>query len=277
MADLSDLYARLEQNGTLTYAEAQRYNDLNRFIQRIYAQTTLLGTSNREIVLKLLEEGYDLSYSYMSYAIEYEAGVLLAGAIPNLPAILQQVWNNPITGLRLEPAQERNRRLLVSDINAAIERGLIDGETYGGIARNIKVAFKSSMERAMVIAHTETHRVKGRAEQDSSMNAHRQGVLMIKIWRNMADEKVREGKQANHVNMEGNTVSVDQPFIMKDNPENFGMAPGSIEGPNNGSQNINCRCYASRRVDRIQPQVPRQQVDATFDDWYEMKRGESNG
>lgn len=276
MADLSEMYAKLDKGEGLTYADAQRFNDLQRFQSRVNAQVTLLGQNNRRIINKLLEETYDLSYSFMSYTVEKELQVLLAGATPHLPSIINQVWQNPIYGLHLEPSMEADRQIIVRDINTEIERGLKDGETYGGIARNIRGVFESSKRRSMTIARTETHRVRERAALDSSINAHRQGVKMEKIWRNMDDERVRETNKANHVNMEGVTVSVDQPFVMVDNPVNSGMCPGSIEGPNNASQNINCRCYSSRRIAYLEAQVPKQMVKDTFADWEELKKGLSS-
>lgn len=272
MADLSEVYAKLDKGEGLTLADVNRYNDLQRFQSRVLAQVTLLGNNNRKIIKSLLEEGYDLSFSYMSYAIEKEAQVLLAGATPDLPALLNQVWDNPIYGLALDTAQENDRARIVRDLNGAMDQGLRDGETYGGIARNIRGVFESSLMRSMRIARTEVHRVRERAAQDSSMNAHRQGVKMNKIWRNMDDERVRETKRANHVEMEGVTVAVDQPFVMISNPQNSGMVPGSIYGPDDAAQNIHCRCYSSRRISHLEQQVPKQAVNDTFEDWRELKR-----
>ncbi|MBH0171032.1 phage minor head protein [Fictibacillus sp. 18YEL24] len=265
---LSELYMRLETEGTLSYSDVRRFNDIDRLQRRIRAQAVLLGDSNRRILNDLLEESYDLSYSFMSYGIEKEASVLLSDATPNIFGILQQNFDNPIYGLRLSAALERDRIFVVSDINAAIERGLIAGENYSGIAREIRGVFKSSYKRSVKIARTETHRVRERAMQDSSLNADKQGVKMVKIWRNMDDERVRKTKKANHVQMEKQTVPVDQPFVTI--PDGLkGMCPGSMGAAHH---DINCRCYASRRISHIESQVPKQVVKEVFEDWNRIKR-----
>lgn len=267
MVELSAMYERVDKGEKLTYADFQRFNDLQRFQSRVHAQVTLLGKNNLKTIRTLLEDSYDLSYSYMSYAIENEQQIWLDGATPHLAAILTQVWDNPIYGLHLESSMEKDRQLIVRDINGAIEQGLKKGETYGGIAKNIRGVFESSKRRSMTIARTETHRVRERAGQDSAMNAHRQGVKMIKIWRNMDDERVRETNKADHVKMEGQTVPVDENFVGITGAA--GMAPGSL---GRAEEDINCRCYASRRISHLEKQVPKQAVKDTFEDWNKKKR-----
>lgn len=267
MLELSAMYERLEKGDKLTYSDVQRFQDLQRFQNRVYAQTAQLGKNNLKVIKKLLEETYDFSYSYLSYAIELEAQVFLNGATPNLAAILTQVWENPIYGLHLEASMERDRQIIVRDINGAIEKGLKQGDTYGGIAKAIRGVFASSKRRSLTIARTETHRVRERAGQDSAMNAHRQGVKMNKIWRNMDDERVRETNKADHVHMEGQTVAVDKDFIGVSGAR--GKAPGSM---GRAEEDINCRCYASRRISHLEKQVPEQAVKDTFEDWEKAKK-----
>jgi hypothetical protein len=264
--ELSLIYARLEREGTLTYAEINRFNDLQRFIKRVSAQSVLLGSANRDILLDLLENSYDLSYSFMSYAIEMETEIVLAGATPRMTEILAQVYDNPIYGLRLETALQRDRRMIVTGINGAIADGVRAGESYPMIAKRIQSEFDSSFKRALRIAHTETHRVRERASHESAINADRQGVKMIKIWRNMDDEKVRDTKKADHVKMEGQTKPETDFFISHLGqqalvPSMFGIA----------EQDINCRCYASRRVSHIEKQNPEKAIKRTFEDWKKIK------
>lgn len=268
LSELAALYEKTGKDGKITYSELYRFNDLQRFQQRILSQVSLLGSKNLQHIKKLLEESYDLSYSRMSYAIEKEAQVLLTGTIANIGNLIAISISNPIYGIRLNNAQKRDSNLINKGINDAINAGIKAGDTYGGIAKRIREVFKGSMKRSLTIARTETHRVRNKAEDDSSMNAHKQGVIMSKTWRNMDDEKVREKKKANHVYMEGQTVSVD---------ENFTGIAGAV-GPSPGNlgkaeEDINCRCFAQRKVVRIEPQVPRQAVKGTFEDWEASKRG----
>jgi hypothetical protein len=264
--ELSLIYARLERNGTLTFPEMNRYNDLQRFIRRVSAQSVLLGSANRDILLDLLENTYDLSYSFMSYAVEMETEIILAGATPRMTEIIAQVYNNPIRGLRLEAALQNDRRMIVTSINGAIADGVKKGETYPMIAKRVQGAFDSSFKRALRIAKTETHRVREVASHESAMNADRQGVKMIKTWKNMDDEKVRETKKANHVQMEGQTRKEEEMFVSK--LGYLGAAPSMF---NHAADDINCRCYASRRVSHLEAVSPEKAQKRTFEDWKEFK------
>jgi hypothetical protein len=275
LSGLSDLFLRLEKNGKLTYADVKRFRDLDRFKMRILAQTGALGDKNKANIIKTLEETYDLSYSHMSYVVENETDILLKNKTPHLPEILAKVKDNPIKGLKLETAVERDRGLIVKGINQGIERGLINGDTYGGIAREIQTHFDSSFRRAVTIAHTETHRVREQAGHDGSMNAMDQGINMIKIWRNMGDQRVRPGRgigkkdagNADHRNMEGQTRKEDEMFDLK--PSGQTLMPGDS---GIAKQDIRCRCYASRRVDSLSAPNPTKQANKTFEDWQKVNK-----
>ncbi|AOH54477.1 hypothetical protein ABE28_008940 [Peribacillus muralis] len=259
---LTEMYMRLEKNGELSYSDAVRFNDITRLKQNVVYEITALVEVNKERVLTILDETYFLSYAYMSYVIEKESSAILKAVTPDMPRLQQQLFDNPIRGLKLEPALERDRRMIVSDINRAIERGLIDGKTYGSIAKNIQEVFESSFKRAVNIAHTETHRVREQATHESAMNADRQGVKMVKIWRNMADERVRKKKQANHRSMEGQTKPVSEPYELKPS--------GQTDSPGNSriaSQDIRCRCYSSHRVSHLEGAIPKKPVISDFDGW----------
>jgi hypothetical protein len=243
MLELTDIYTRLEKDGRMTYQDVMKFQDLTKLQKKVFKSSKVLGDKVQNEMISLLEDTYDFSYSFMSYNIEMEAEVMLQNTSPDLPNILKQVWNNPIYGLHLTPAMEHNRTKIVKDINGAIERGLLAGENYAGIARQIQGVFASSVRRSNVIARTEVHRVREQATQESSMNAHEQGVKMVKIWRNMADERVRETKKADHIAIENQTRFTDEPFIAASGAQ--GMSPGTM---GRAEEDIQCRCYASRRI-----------------------------
>lgn len=269
------MYAKLERDGSLTMADVKRFRDMDRFVSRVVAHSKALSKDNLKAMQKLLEDTYDLSYSYLSHAVQLESDVLLQRATPHLPEILDKVMKNKIYGLKLSPAQERDRKLIVKGINGAVETGLKKGGTYGEIAREIQKEFNSSYKRAVTIAHTETHRVREQATSESAMNAHRQGIIMEKIWRNMGDERVRPGRGigkaprkggADHKRMEGQTRLADEMFDLipsgqADSPGNSGIA----------SQDIRCRCYASYRVKRIDKQSAQQRADNLESDFKTWK------
>jgi len=269
LGELGQLYAKVDNGEKLDYKDVVRFNDIERLQSRVMAQSVRLGTFHREKMQKLLEDSYDFSYSFMSYVVEMEKQVLLANATPNLPYILMQVYDNPITGLYLPTALESNRKKIVQDINGAIEDGLKQGEAYGSIAKRIQTAFSSSYDRATTIARTEVHRVKERATMESAVNIDKQGIRMGKTWRSMQDERVRHTKRADHTHMNGQHIPVEDMFVTITGKQ--GMTAGNIE--NSPEDNINCRCIVTYRILRIDKMPEKQQLNKTFEDWQQMKRG----
>jgi len=266
---MGEIYARLEKDGKLDYADVVRYNDLERMRGRINAHGVRLGTFHYQQMQKLLEESYSLSYSYMAYAIEQEASVLLGNASPNMAYLIMQVRDNPITGLHLPAAVERNRSLIVNDINSAIEEGVKNGETYGTMAKRIQKAFDVSYERALVIARTETHRVRERASYESALNGDKQGIKMDKVWRSMQDERVRHTKRADHVYMNMTRIPVEQLFQTKEGK--VGPTPGNIY--NSPENNIRCRCLTTYKIREVQKPTEKEQQKVTFEQWQKIKGG----
>jgi hypothetical protein len=67
--------------------------------------------------------------------------------------------------------------------------------------------------------------------------------------------------------MEGQSVYVDEMFESISGAR--GMTPGTMGRAN---EDINCRCYSSRRIAKLETQLPETMVKGTFDDWQKAKR-----
>jgi SPP1 gp7 family putative phage head morphogenesis protein len=118
------------------------------------------------------------------------------------------------------------------EIKAALEEGLLAGETQNELASRVRSAFNGiSSERARRIAMTETAAAYG-AGRDEGM---RQAGVQYKRWLTSGGDNVRSA----HADANGQTVPVDEPFTVDGEAL---MYPGDDAG--SAANVINCHCVS---------------------------------
>lgn len=261
------IYSRLGKDGKIGYADIKSYRELQRLKQTAMAQANRLGRYNRTVIGKLLEDSYELSYDWMSFGIENAIDKTLANKTPRMPELLAIMEDNPVYGLRLDKSLESSRAKIVADINRSIQNGLVAGYTFQEMAEEIQTVFTMDYNRAKVITQTESHRVREKANNDSAQNADAQGILMVKYWMNMGDEKVRHTGKANHIVLEGQKRQLNEPFDLLHGVR--AQMPGHSGTPQN---DINCRCvarYEVAGVKQIDFKTGQENLTRDFNKWKE--------
>lgn len=244
-AQLGMIYARLD-GGKISYQDIRAYRAMKRLEGRLTASATRMGKFNRRVIGKLLDESYDLSYGMMAYGVEMAVDKTLEGKSPKLPELLALNDENGIEKLRLDATLQKSREKIVKGIQQVIERGLTDGMTYQQMARQLQHVFEMDMNRAMMIAETEVHRIREKASNDKAQDAQNQGIIMKKQWNNVKDKRVRKTGKSNHVVLQGQERNLNDPFDL-----GYGVSaqhPGASGTPQN---DIRCRCFASYTVEGI--------------------------
>lgn len=243
IGDLGNIYNRIGADGKLSYADIVSFREIKRFQQQATAQANRLGKYNREVIQKLLDDSYSLSYGWMSFAVEKAVDITLLNTMPSLPEQILLNRNNLIDKLVLDASLERSRAKITVGIQDAIEKGLINGSDFKQMAADIQRVFEMDYNRALAIAETEVHRIREQASNDSAQNASRQGVEMEKVWSNVGDERVRKNSKSNHREVHGQRKKLNEPFELKNNV--LAQMPGASGTPYN---DIRCRCYARYEV-----------------------------
>lgn len=147
---------------------------------------------------------------------------------------------------RITSVSETTRKSIV-DI---VARGQRDGLPVISIAQNIRDEIPGiSTRRGALIARTETH---GAANFGADKAARETGLKLRKEWLSVTDARTRrfsDGDKYNHVAMDGQTVDMDEPFLMpvRNGTELPCMFPGDPTLP--GAASINCRCAVAHMVD----------------------------
>ncbi|WP_116316260.1 phage minor head protein [Bacillus subtilis] len=251
LSKLTALFVKLDQTEEPTLADANRHGDLSRIKREITSLISDLSAKVKAMIIELLEETYESSYSWLIIGVLAALGIKLARPIatlnqPNLPA----EWapgdvQRAIKSKQMDKAIETDRKKTIQQIHKTIERGFIERKRFAQVAKELQTDVGLSYNRSKRIANTEMHRTREKATLDAAKKAQSRGINMKKIWHNVGDERVRETKHADHVHLEGQERMVNQLFdlgINKNGVHVTAEAPGQSGDPSN---DINCRCFAT--------------------------------
>jgi SPP1 gp7 family putative phage head morphogenesis protein len=262
----AEAFAKYEQGGTLTYNEMMKYNrlksmqtELNKTLAELYADDT-------SILNKGLTSTYQDSYYRAAYSIEKEIQAKLS-YMPLDTARIKAAIQNPISGLTLNETLIKNKANIISKINQEITRGLIQGTSYGKMARAIKETLGGDAGKAIRVAQTEAHRVHNQARWESMKHADDLGVEMVKVWVSTLDSRTRPA----HQSLDGREVKVEDNFSSSQGGN--GPTPGQM---GTAADDINCRCTFVIRPVGFKPEFRRirgegQVPYTTYDDWAKAK------
>jgi hypothetical protein len=136
---------------------------------------------------------------------------------------------------------------LKQQVKTELQRGLATQLSYAEIARNISDYGQSNMNRSMLIARTEGHRVQSEARMDAMKAAKKKGADIVKQWDATLDGNTRQ----HHRELDGQIRELDEPFevagMKVECPGDFGIA----------AEDCNCRCCVLQRarwaVEKVDP------------------------
>jgi len=243
----SEMFAKYESGGILTYSEMAKYNRLK--AMQIELQKTLkeLYSTDSAILNRELSTVYKSTYYRTAYAIEKAAQSRLS-YLPLDIARIKAAIQNPISGLTLKDTLIKNRDAIISKINQEITRGLIRGSSYGKMAAAIKETLGNDAKKALLVAQTEAHRVHNQARLESVGHADDLGVEQVKVWVATLDSRTRDA----HQSLDGVEVGVDDDF--KSSAGGRGPAPGMM---GTAADDCNCRCTMRIEIKGFKPEFRR--------------------
>ena len=267
---MKDLDAFLAE-GYKKYADDEgrlylQYLDKNRerayFLQQIVDNVDNITPQLKKQMQDLIDDTYTACYVGMDNAVKqaYTSGEIaeIVKDIDVRPEVLEQTINNNISKLTLPTVLENQRALIVYQIQRELTIGLLNGDRYETMSKRIQERINVSEGKAKRIVRTEAHRNVESGFFDYANNIQSKldgtGLVYVKTYRTMQDERVRpqvrrktksgwkttySKDSANHMNMEGITIPVNEKFRYSDG--NTCMYPSSLELPPNHS--VNCRCF----------------------------------
>lgn len=130
-----------------------------------------------------------------------------------------------------------------AELQKIIEKGLLNGDGYAVIARNIRRESTSDFNnyRSLLIARTEGANASNRG---AYLAAKSSGLIMTKQWLHAGHAK-KENRPAHVALGQQRGIDIDQPFWVNGK---FMLHPGDPAG--GAEENCNCRCCAVYRPKR---------------------------
>lgn len=255
--ELAKSYEKYEKGGKLTYTEMAKHNRLEKLIKEISSLVEEKDKELKEDIQQHLKEQYEESYYQTAYIVETSSETRLAYTTLK-DEVIDAAINNRFSGLTLNERLERRRVELIYKMQETITRGLVDGDTYRTIAEKVKKDLEGDLSKANRIVRTESRRIREEGGFNSALHAKSKGIVMKKTWRCMSDERSRK----DHINMDGKTVDIDEYFTLN---RRKGMHP--LDRNFLAKDVINCRCYLSKKIDRIERPQHEGLADLTYVEW----------
>lgn len=244
-------YAKYAEDDVLTYAMLQQKGQYARFLEEVRDKANGISPKIKKTITDTCEDIYKLAFDGMTNAVKLSANdkelsKILSGLKLTQPQVIKAATTNPIAKLTLSKTLEKHRKEIIYSINKTVTNGIMNGDRLTTMANRIKNEVGINYRKAMLVARTETHRVRETGHNDSAMeisNALQEAdsdYRMVKIWRSMEDSKVRHTRLANHRKANGQVVLEDEEFELENGVK--ALCPGQSGTPYN---DCNCRCYAS--------------------------------
>ena len=263
---LANEYAlNADADDKLTFGTLYEKGRYARFVEECVNHIDTYTPELQSEIKRLVEDTYRVTYEGLCESVKNAADAdalrdSLSVVKAVQPEVLKQTVENPISGLTLPERLEKHRTDIIYDIKQEIGIGLSVGERYSTMARRIRDKCNFGYTKAIRIVRTEAHRVREAGlndcanEIDAAIQNGTSGLIGVKIWHTMKDERVRPqvrrktkkgwkssmGKGANHMIMEGQTVKIGEKFDLGDGVK--ADAPGKSGA---AGHDINCRCFVT--------------------------------
>ena len=261
LTGIAAIFGRYAVDGTLRYEDMAKYSRLANLEKDIVNQVNRLNTGVRSRTIEALKNTYLYAFEYMAYSLEKETKSRLAYSAVTMETI-QAAINNPIKGLTLSETLEARRVQVITDVKRELIQGMVRGDRYNRTAERVSDIFEGDYKKAVRVVRTEGHRIQEAGQLDAVSRANKQGIIMVKKWNSLQDEKVRRGKRADHTKLDGQIVAVDEPFNLGGG--RTGAAPGNTGYK---EHDINCRCFVTYEIVKIEKKSVEELAGLTFDEW----------
>lgn len=256
--ELGRIFDRYSVDGVLTRAEMTKYNRLAKTEREL---NTLIGRATqrtRAANRRLQVQQYNESFFRHAWAIEQNIGVRIAwGGVPS--AAVEAMVNNDLKLI----AESRLRNLGRERIRRSLAQGLVRGDSFPKMAREIREVIDGTAADAMRITRTEGLRAMTQGELLTYDRAEEAGIEGRKVWVASLDDRTRQS----HRDMDGRIADDDGRFTLPSGVHTDGpRLSGEPE------EDINCRCTLIYQIEGLAPELRRIRDEGvqpyqTYNEW----------
>ena len=243
-SDMAKIYERYAEAGILTHAQMTTANRLATAERQIVADLNKALGSNLQTLRQLNPEMYDEACFQYAWAMDQETRIRLSWGRLNTAAIRANLANADYAdALRRYSPTQRAR------IREAINNGLIRGQSFEAMMRDLKTALSMSRGDAIRIVRTEGMRAANAGTIETFARAQGEGVEGNVVWVSVIDGKTRD----QHFTMDGRTRSKDGLFHLPNG--DVGAAP--LDSSLSAKNVVHCRCTTRFEIKGYEPVLRR--------------------
>ena len=263
--ELSKVYEKYSKAGALTHAEMSKFNRLDKLHEQL---SDILGPTlsrNGRLVEDLRKVQYQESFYRNAWALDQSSGVSLRWGLLSEKTIEAAVKDDTFAGL-LKIAKENVKTDAMFGIRRTITQGLIRGESYPKMAREIKDFIERSASGYVRIVRTEGQRAAVNGQLTNYDAARDLGVQVRNIW----DATLDKATRPDHGAMDGQVANEEGYF---DTP--VGLQRGPMQS-GYAWWDISCRCRVRGQIEGYEPTVRRIRDEEiqpyqTYSEWAKEK------
>lgn len=237
-AKISQLSARTDMENLQSIIYQKQYQEAVK--KQLDGIVQTLQTDNFTTISGYLAKSYDNGFFGTLYDLQGQ-GVPLCYPIDQKQVVKALQTDSKISnGMYSRLGEDVDD--LKKGIRVELSRGIANGQSWNEIAGHIanwqKTPFAKAYNNSVRIARTEGHRVQQSATLDCQRKAIERGADVVKQWDSTLDGATRP----DHVELDGQTADVDEPFSVGGMTAMF---PGDFGDP---SEDCNCRCCLLQRA-----------------------------
>lgn len=261
MQEVGEIYGKYERDGKLTREDMYRFRRLDKFQRSLMGHVDIMSKRKQKAFVDLLNESYEHSYNWMSWAIESEARASFKKSLTQVERS-KRALANATTGEKAESRIEWQRKALAEDMKKSVNKALRSGATYHDMSQELTKVFEGDKARTRAAARAEVRRVREQATFDVASQAETGGIVMMKRWTTMKDDRVRGAHKLLH----NETIAVDALF------ELLGFTALIPTGFGAPALDYNCRCLLVYSIENVTVPTEKSLAKRTFNEYQKLQQ-----
>lgn len=239
---LKEFVAEFGDGTNMDKYEMMKYNRFNKLLEQYNEILKELEKNKYKLIKDSNVETYREVFNLNRFDVYQSVGLELNFSKINQDTILLAI-ENPIKDLKLTELVKKNRVQNINIINNLLAQQILAGNSYKETAENLNKIFDIDLYKLERITRTENHRIKNIANRQSVDEiAKKYKREVFYTWNSAEDERVR----TDHSIANGQTIKQGENFQVG---LSSGQAPGNLFGSDSASQNVNCRCFLTEKID----------------------------
>lgn len=241
--DLSDVFEKYADNGIVKRKTMAKYGRLQKLENEIIEKITKLTKTEIELTKGAIVEVFEESFYRSGFMIETQAKIPVISLLTK--ETIDAIIFNDMDAIKWDERSRDNAKVMIRQLKEEITRGLVQGWSYGQMAKAVSERLEIGRKKATRIVQTETHRASNQANLKAMKDAADVGVEMRKRWLSTLDSRTRDS----HKKLDGQTVGVDDYFTFRGKKA---QAPSRWGDP---KEDINCRCTTISVFEGLEPKA----------------------